>query len=97
MFRLAGDSITSSSIDPLRWSFKLGLVSAVLSVSAFIVFTVLYALNYLSSLGMILSFISIWASAILISIGIVGEYVGRSLVEDQNRPLYYIEEEIKAK
>lgn len=97
MFRLAGDSITSSSIDPLRWSFKLGLVSAILSISSFIVFTILYALNYLSSLGMILSFISIWASAILISIGIVGEYVGRSLVEDQNRPLYYIEEEIKAK
>ncbi len=98
MIKLAGDSITSSSIEPLRWSFKLGLFTGFLSVTALIVFIVLCALRYqaVGFIGLILSFISLWGSVILVAIGIIGEYVGRSLIEDQNRPLYYVEEELPA-
>lgn len=94
MFRLAGDSITSSSIEPLRWALKFGLFAGVISLICLIIYIVLYSLRIVGNLGIILSVISLWGSVILISIGIVGEYVGRTLVETQNRPLYYIEEEI---
>lgn len=108
MFSLAGDSITSSSTMPLRWSFFLGLVLGFLATVGFIAFLVLYfigrcgnsiLLPYIDifSLGMTFTFISIWGSILLLIIGIVGEYVGRILIESQDRPLYYIEEEIKAK
>lgn len=100
MFKLAGDSITSSSTEPLKWSLTLGLIFGFLSVCAFITFIILYALNVMPfDTGLLcigLSFVSIWGSVILVILGIVGEYVGRTLIEAQNRPLYYIEEEIKA-
>lgn len=97
MVKLAGDSITSSSIVPLRWSFIFGLIFGVISFISFIVCLILYFAINLSSVWMLISFISIWGSIILISIGIVGEYVGRTLIESQNRPLFYVEENLEAK
>ncbi len=97
MFKLAGDSITSSSIAPLKWSFKLGIGLGILSFIAFIVFLILHYTIYLSSIWVIISFISIWGSLILLAIGIVGEYVGRTLIESQNRPLFYVDENLEAK
>lgn len=96
MIKLAGDSITSSSITPLRIPFVLGAVGLFISFVCLIVFYVLYKCRIMSSLGTVFSFISLWGSLILIFIGIVGEYVGRALLESQNRPTFYVDEEIKA-
>lgn len=96
MIKLAGDSITSSSIVPLRISFILGMIGSVISFICLIVFYILYKCYILSSLGAIFSFVSLWGSLILFFIGIVGEYVGRTLLESQNRPIYYIDEEIQS-
>ena len=100
MIKLAGDSITSSSIEPLRWSFILGLITGFLSVVTFITFLVLHLIggivSYDLSLVMIcLSFVSVWGAVLLVALGIIGEYVGRNLIESQNRPLYYVDEELK--
>ena len=95
MFRLAGDSIVSNSIEPLRWILIFGIGFLIISIILFIIFLILKLTNVLGTLGIIISTISIWGSIILISIGIVGNYVGRTLIETQNRPLYYIEEEIE--
>lgn len=99
MFKLAGDSITSSSITPLRWSFKFGIALGILSFIAFVVVTVLHYIDgiWLSSIWMTISFISIWGSILLIALGIIGEYVGRILIEGQDRPLYYVEENLEEK
>ena len=100
MFKLAGDSITSSSIEPLRWSLMWGIILGALSCACFVTFLVLHLCGVtpynFGEIAITLSFISIWFSVILVALGIIGEYVGRTLIETQNRPLYYIEEEIKA-
>lgn len=100
MIKLAGDSITSSSITPLRWSLYFGIITGIISFIILIKFTIIqivkgFFINSIYTVLTICSFISLWFSIILISIGIVGEYVGRTLLESQNRPLYYIDEEIK--
>ena len=97
MFRLAGDSIVSNSIEPLRWILLLGIGFLIISIILFIIFLILKLTKVLGTLGIILSTISIWGSIILICIGIVGNYVGRTLIETQKRPLYYIKEEIEDK
>lgn len=94
MFHLAGDSIASSSIEPLRWALKLGLIIGTISFISLIVFSVLPGMNYVNNLGIILSTIVFCTSIILIAIGLLGEYIGRILIETQDRPLYYIEEEL---
>lgn len=99
MIKLAGDSITSSSIEPLRWAFNLGAFLGAVSFLCLIVFIVLQAVGvFASALGYLLialSFLTLLTSVVLIALGIVGEYVGRSLIESQNRPLFYIGEEIQ--
>lgn len=97
MFRLAGDSIVSNSIEPLRWILIFGIGLLIISIILFIIFLILKLTHVLGTLGIILSTISIWGSIILICIGIVGNYVGRTLIETQKRPLYYIKEEIEDK
>lgn len=97
MFRLAGDSIISNSIEPLRWILLLGIGFLIISIILFIIFLILKLTKVLGTLGIVLSTISIWGSIILICIGIVGNYVGRTLIETQKRPLYYIKEEIEDK
>ena len=101
MIKLAGDSITSSSIEPLRWAFILGLIIGFISVVSFITFLVLHLIGGIlpydfGIVAICLSFISIWGAIVLVALGIIGEYVGRNLLETQNRPLYYIAEEVEA-
>ena len=75
----------------------LGIGFLIISIILFIIFLILKLTKVLGTLGIILSTISIWGSIILICIGIVGNYVGRTLIETQKRPLYYIKEEIEDK
>ena len=98
MFKLAGDSITSSSTQPLRWSLYLGIILGTISFISFIVFLILRLVGFSTLIyfeAMLYSFIVLTLSIVLIVLGVVGEYVGRILIETQNRPLYYVEEEIK--
>jgi glycosyltransferase involved in cell wall biosynthesis len=96
LWTLALDGLTSASTMPLRiWSY-IGVVIAI--------FTLLYAIGvvvktifwgsdvagYPSLIVAILFFGSIQ----LISLGVLGEYVGRILIETKRRPLYVIRTKI---
>ncbi len=90
MITLAVDGITSFSIKPIRLVFTMGIISLV--IGFFMVIHILYehyfgyTVNGWSSILM-----SIWllGGAILISLGIIGEYVGRNYMETKHRPRYY--------
>ena len=105
MFRLAGDSITSSSLRPLIWSFKFGLGLSGVSLLAFIISVVFYILQKFSvapfaSWGMgtyvIVSFFALMFGLVFVFIGIASQYIGRIFTEVQNRPLYFIDENLES-
>lgn len=92
LFRLAIDGITSSSTAPLRiWSYIGGVIALLaFAYAAFIVFnTILYgpAVNGYPS---IITAIMFLGGIQLVSLGVLGEYVGRILIETKQRPVYVL-------
>lgn len=96
LFRFAADGITSFSAIPLKVSTYVGLlISAASIITAFIVFIRTMVLGTdvpgFPSLFVSLMFFS---GIQLISLGIIGEYVGRIFAEVKRRPLYIVGERI---
>ena len=92
LWTLALDGITSASTAPLRiWSY-IGVVVALLSFlyALYIILVTLItgvdAPGYASLMTAVLFF----GGLQLISLGVLGEYVGRILVETKQRPLYVV-------
>ncbi len=96
LWTLAIDGITSASTVPLRiWSYLGGLIALVgiLFAVFVIVKTILFGSDvrgYPSLMVVILFF----GGLQLMSLGILGEYVGRILVEVKHRPIYIVRERI---
>ncbi|MCP4308264.1 MAG: glycosyltransferase family 2 protein [bacterium] len=95
LWRLALDGITGFSSLPLRiWTY-VGLVVAMLAFvygTALIVRTLVYGImtpGYASTIVIILFL----GGVQLISLGVIGEYLGRLFIEVKRRPLYLIDEE----
>ncbi|HEY5722280.1 MAG TPA: glycosyltransferase family 2 protein [Allosphingosinicella sp.] len=96
LWTLALDGITSASTMPLRiWSY-VGLVIAFLALVyavLVIVRTTLFGIDvpgYPSLMVAVLFF----GGLQLISLGVLGEYVGRILVEAKQRPIYVVRDKI---
>lgn len=94
LWTLALDGITSASTAPLRiWSY-IGVAVAMLSflyalyIITITVITGIDAPGYASLMTAVLFF----GGLQLISLGVLGEYVGRILVETKQRPLYVVRE-----
>jgi polyisoprenyl-phosphate glycosyltransferase len=94
-FALAINGLVSFSIIPLQLSTYLGLFSAVIAiVMAFLVlywriFTPNSTLTGFATIAIAIFFLG---AVQLISIGILGEYIGRIYEEVKNRPLYTLTE-----
>lgn len=94
LWTLALDGITSASTAPLRiWSY-IGVIVALLSflyalyIIVITIITGVDAPGYASLMTAVLFF----GGLQLISLGVLGEYVGRILVETKQRPLYVVRE-----
>lgn len=91
---LAIEGIVSFSIAPLRIATALGTVVAIATFIYLVVIvikTIIFGTDlagYPSTMAVILFL----GGAQLLSLGIIGEYVGRIFNETKNRPLYLIEE-----
>lgn len=96
MLALSIDGITSFSAKPMRWIFYVGLVIFVLTLVVGVV-VLLRALSpsYVHT-GWASLMLSIWVlgSVILMSIGIVGEYIGKIFNEVKHRPRYAIKDRL---
>lgn len=91
---LAIEGIVSFTILPLRISTIMGIISGIASFLYMIfVFskTLIFGVDVpgYASIVCILLFLS---SVQLISLGIIGEYLGRIFIEVKGRPLYFVEE-----
>ncbi len=95
MFELAMDGVTSFSMAPLRCILLTGLVMVCLSILAILYMLVLYFCGKTIG-GWSSIFFSIWflGGAILFSLGMIGEYVGKVYREVKRRPRYFVEKEI---
>ena len=96
LFRFAFDGITSFSTVPLRvWTYLGGLISLLALGTAlyFLVRTLLYGTDSPGFPSLIVS-VMFFSGIQLISLGIIGEYVGRIFAEVKRRPLYVVAERV---
>lgn len=93
MFSFAWDGITSFSVRPITLISILGSVIIFCSIIAFI-YTLISWLCGNTVPGWPSLMISIWflGGVQLLSVGIVGQYVGKTYIESKERPRYNIEE-----
>lgn len=92
MINFAIDGITSFSVKPVRLIAGTGFSLLIISVLASIY--VIYAVSTGHAVaGWASIMLSIWfiGSIILISIGVIGEYIGKIYIEVKERPRYNIE------
>jgi glycosyltransferase involved in cell wall biosynthesis len=98
LFRFAFDGITAFSTVPLRvWTYVGGLVSALAIAAAvyFVFEALLYGVDVPGYPSLIVS-VMFFSGVQLMSLGIIGEYIGRIFAEVKRRPLYVVSERIGA-
>jgi len=93
MMSLAIDGVTSFSVKPLRMITVLGLIVALLSfigiIYALISVITGYYVDGWASTTCIICFVS---GIQMISLGVIGEYIGKIYLETKQRPRYFVAE-----
>ncbi len=93
LFSLAREGITSFSIFPLRISQFLGLAGLVFSI---ILSSIVLVQSFFGEapegIPIIILLILFFGSLNLLSLGIIGEYVGKTYIETKNRPIYVVDQ-----
>ncbi len=94
MARLAIDGITSFSCIPLRWSAYLGFLVAVsiIPYGLWAAYAKLFTGAVVPGWASLMVSVLFLGAVQLISIGILGEYVGRIYTEVKGRPVYIVGE-----
>jgi len=92
---LAWCAITSFSIFPLRLITFVGAITSFISVLILLYGIISYFKHY-STPGWtsIIMTIAFFSGIIIMSLGIIGEYLGKVLIEVKDRPLYQIEDSV---
>lgn len=91
MLRLAFDGITGFSSAPLKLSFYAGLFATIVGLGLFvwsIIEKIFYPTTTVPGWASLMTAIVFFGGVQLISIGIMGEYIGRIYDEVKQRPLY---------
>jgi polyisoprenyl-phosphate glycosyltransferase len=93
MVRFALDAITGFSATPLRMSMVMGIFSGGLSMLLLLYSLIAYLYfepvpGWTSTVVVVLFFSMVQ----LVSLGIIGEYIGRMYIESKRRPLFLIQE-----
>ena len=97
MFRLAINAVTGFSYFPLQLATYLGFISAGLSLLLIPLVIILRIAGSQAFFGQASTLIAVllFGGIQLISLGILGEYIGRIYDEAKGRPLYVVREEPK--
>ena len=93
MLSLAIDGITSFSVRPLRLITGFGLIVALLSFIGIIyVLVSVISGNYVDGWASTTCIICFVSGIQMISLGVIGEYIGKIYLETKQRPRYFIAE-----
>jgi len=98
LWTLAIDGITSSSTVPLRvWSYLGGTVAlgAIAYALFILVRTLLYGVEVPGYASLLVAILFLGGLQLL-SLGVLGEYVGRIMIETKGRPIYIVRETLGA-
>ena len=97
LFSYSFDGIIAFSNKPLRWPIYFGLPISIFGL-IYLVFYLIFALvmkHNFSPSAVLLALLIFFSGAILVSIGILGEYVGKIHTQVKNRPIYIASEVYK--
>ena len=96
MMRYAADGILSFSTRPLQMSIALGLMSAFLALVGigYALFMRIFTSTWVEGWTALMIAVLFLGGVQLLSLGILGEYVGRIYSEVQRRPLYVVRETV---
>ncbi len=96
LLSLAVDAITSFSTKPLRWILYLGCLTAVSGVPymCWAIYEHLFLGNQTPGWASLIVATLFLGGVQLISLGVIGEYVGRIYGEVKKRPLYVLQEKV---
>ncbi|MCK5241996.1 glycosyltransferase family 2 protein [bacterium] len=94
LWNLALEGITSFTIMPLKISTYIGFVTALgsLAYGIIIIFRTLFFGNPVPGYPSLMVVILLLGGVQLITMGIMGEYLGRIFNETKNRPLYFLKD-----
>lgn len=92
MLNFALDGITSFSVKPIRFITAIGFLISVISVIMFIYTIVRHVLGFTVA-GWSSLIISLWflGGVQILSIGVIGEYIGKIYMETKGRPRFIVE------
>lgn len=94
---LALEGITSFSVAPLRWATAVGGMAALLGggYGALIVTKALLFGEAVQGYPSLVALITFLGGLQLLTIGLVGEYVGKTYLEAKRRPIYLVRDVVK--
>lgn len=95
MLALAIDGITSFSVTPLRMVTFGGVIFLVIAI-LMLIYALVSLVAGVTVSGWTSLLASIWfvGGALMVSLGVVGEYVGRIYIESKHRPRYIVADEL---
>ena len=92
MLSFAWDGITSFSIKPLRMILGLGMIVFIISIIVLLYSVIQYFLgNTVEGWTFIVCSVWIVGGLEMISVGLIGEYIGKIYAETKGRPRFFIE------
>ena len=94
LFSLAIDGITSFTVAPLKISIVLGLIVS-LAAFVFMCYTLINTWVYgdpVQGYPTLMTVVLFLGGVQLLSLGIIGEYLGKIFTETKNRPVYVVSE-----
>jgi len=96
MMRFSGVGITAFSIIPLRIGVFIGLLTSAIAFTEllYVLFIKVVKNSAIPGWASAVGIISLLFGILFILVGLLGEYIGRILIEVQNRPRFIIHKEI---
>ncbi|ROT45764.1 glycosyltransferase family 2 protein [Pusillimonas sp. NJUB218] len=97
LLRLAFEGITSFSVAPLRIAMVLGLLTALIGVlfGGWIIAKTLVLGEVVQGYPSLIAVMTLLGGVQLVSVGLLGEYVGKTYFEAKQRPLYLVRDVVE--